>query len=159
MPLAVVVASGIAFCIVAASFTIFFTKAVVATAILLSEEVIVPAVTLFPNTTLPVKVGDANGAFKSNAACVNVEIGLAKSDVFSTFANPKLVLALVAFTAPVPPFAIATIPVIFVAVPLNVPANNVEVTLLTVISPAAKSPLPSLATTVLGILFVEVFKN
>ena len=159
LPFAVVVASGIAFCIVDASLTTFLTKAVVATAVLLSVEVIVPAVTLLPKVTEPVKVGDAIGAFKANAATVALEITLSKSAVFSTFDNPKLALALVALTAPVPPFTIATIPLTFVAVPLNVPANNVEVTLLAVISPAPKLPVPSLATTVLGTLLLEVFKN
>lgn len=126
---------------------------------LLSVEVIVPAVTLLPKVTEPVKVGDAIGAFKSKAACVNVDMGLAKSDVLFTLPNPKFERALVALTAPVPPFEIATIPLTFVAVPLNVPANNVEVTLLAVISPAPKLPVPSLATTVLGTLLVDVFKN
>ena len=141
----------------------FFTNAVVATAVLLSEEVIVPAVTLFPNITLPVKVGDANGAFKSNAACVNVEIGFAKSEVFSTFANPKFARAFAAFTAPVPPFTIATTPVTLVAVPLSVPTNDVALTfvavtfvadkfpekVLAVITLPSKLPLPSLLTKVL----------
>ena len=68
LPLAIVVASGKAFCIVDASLTTFFTNAVVATAVLLSVEVIVPAVTILPNVTVPVKVGDASGAFKSKAA-------------------------------------------------------------------------------------------
>jgi len=43
------------------------TNAVVATAVLLSVKVIVPAVTLLPKETVPVNVGDAKGAFKSNA--------------------------------------------------------------------------------------------
>lgn len=86
-------------------------------------------------------------------------MGLAKSDVLFTFPSPKFETAFIALAAPVPPLAIATMPETFVAVPLNVPANKDEVTLLAVISPAAKFPLPSLATTVLGILFVEVFKN
>ena len=68
LPFEVVDASGNAFCIVDASLTIFFTNAVVATAVLLSVDVIVPAVTLLPKTTEPVNVGDANGAFKSKAA-------------------------------------------------------------------------------------------
>lgn len=33
---------------------------------------------------IPVRLGEASGAFKSNAACVAVEIGLLKSDVLST---------------------------------------------------------------------------
>ena len=159
LPLAVVVASGKAFCIVLASDNTFRTYCVVATAVLLSVKVIVPAVTLLPNTTEPVKVGEANGAFKSKAACVNVDIGFAKSVVLFTLFNSKLALAFSAFVAPVPPFPKATIPLTLVAVPLNVPANNVEVTLLAVISPAAKLPLPSLATTVFGILVDAVFKN
>jgi len=158
-PFTVVVASSTEFVILVGSAIAFFTNAVVATAVLLSVVVIVPAVTLFPNETLPVNEGEANGASKSKAACVNVEIGLAKSEVLFTLFNSKLALAFSAFVAPVPPFAKATIPLIFVAVPLNVPANKVEVTLLAVISPAAKFPLPSLATTVFGILVVAVFKN
>ena len=57
------------------------TKAVVATAVLLSVTVIVPAVTLIPRLTVPVNVGEANGAFKSSAACVKVEIGFEASEV------------------------------------------------------------------------------
>ena len=60
------------------------TKAVVATEVLLSVTVIVPAVTLVPKLTAPVNVGEANGAFKSNAACVKVEIGFAASEVLLT---------------------------------------------------------------------------
>ena len=62
------VASGIADNNVAGSLTTLFTNAVVATAVLLSVDVIVAATTLLPKVTKPVNVGDAIGAFKSNAA-------------------------------------------------------------------------------------------
>ena len=39
---------------------------------------------------MPVNVGDANGAFKSKAACVNVLIALFTSLVFSTFPKPTM---------------------------------------------------------------------
>jgi hypothetical protein len=66
---------------------------------------------------------------------------------FVPITNPKLVLALAAVEAPVPPFAIATIPETFVAVPNNVP----------VIVPAVKFPLASLATIAFAVLaFVAV---
>ena len=107
---------------------------------LLSVDVMVPAVTLFPNVTEPVKVGDAIGAFKANAVIVGFEITLSKSAVFSTFDNPRLALALAALTAPVPPLAIATTPVTFVAVPLNVPTNEFAVTLDAVIVVALTAP-------------------
>ena len=128
---------------------------------LLSVEVIVPAVTLLPNITEPVKVGDAIGAFKSNAVCVNVEIGFDKSKVFSTFPKPRLALALAAFTAPVPPFTTATTPDTFVAVPLTVPDKvptkvepvtttpvKLPINVLAVIILPAKFPLPFLSTRV-----------
>ena len=158
-PFTVVVASATEFVIAVGSAITFFTNAVVATAVVLSVVVMVDATTFVPKLTAPVKVGEAKGAFKSKAVCVNVEMGFAKSEVLLIFPIPKFVKAFIAFAAPVPPFAIATIPLTFVAVPLNVPANNVEVTLLAVISPAAKLPLPSLATTVFGILVDAVFKN
>ena len=120
-------------------------------------DVIVAATTLFPKVTKPVKVGDAIGAFKSNAACVKVDIGFAISVVLSTLLNPKFARAFVAFEAPVPPFKTATIPVTFVAlpftVPLNVPTKVEPVTttplklptkVFAVITLPSKLPLPSL---------------
>ena len=41
--------------------------------------------------TVPVKVGFARGAFKSNAACVAVEMGLAASEVLFTLPKPTMV--------------------------------------------------------------------
>jgi len=158
-PFTVVVASSTEFVILVGSANAFFTNAVVATAVLLSVVVIVDATTFVPKLTVPVKVGEASGAFKSKAACVNVEIGFARSVVLFTLFNSKFALAFSAFIAPVPPFANATIPVTFVAFPVKVPTKDGDITLLAVISPAAKSPVPSLATTVFGILVDAVFKN
>ena len=156
-PFAVVVASGIADNNKFGSLTALLTNSVVATAVLLSVDVIVDATTLFPKVTKPVNVGEANGAFKSNAACVEVDIGFAISVVLSTLPNPKFALAFVAFAAPVPPFAIATIPVTFVALPLTVPLKvptKVEPVMtvplrfpknvFAVITLPSKFPLPSL---------------
>ena len=148
------------------------TYAVVATAVLLSVDVIVPAYTVLPKLTIPENVGATNGALLFNAVCVADEITLSKSVVFSTFDNPKFALAFVAFTAPVPPFTTATIPVTFVAVPLNVPDNDVAAKFVVIILDAeisvalklpenvfavitlpAKLPLPSLSTNVFITLF------
>ena len=139
----------------------FLTNAVVATAVLLSVIVIVPAVTLLPKDTEPVKVGDAIGAFKANAVSVAIEVALSASAVFSTFANPKLALALAAFTAPVPPFTTATTPVTLVALPFTVPdkvPTNVEpviivplklpINVFAVITFPAKFPVALLSTSV-----------
>ena len=120
----------------------------VATAVLLSVEVMVPAYTVFPKFTMPVNVGAANGAFKSNAACVAVEILFSKSVVFSTLSIPNAALALIGFVAPVPPFTIATTPVTFVALPVNVP-EKFPTTELAVIVVALKLPLNKFAVIVL----------
>ena len=70
LPLVVVVASGVN------EFSI--TNAVVAICVVLVANAAVGAL------GIPVKLGEAKGAFKSNAACVAVEIGLFKSVVLST---------------------------------------------------------------------------
>ena len=49
---------------------------------------------------VPVKAGDAKGAFKSKAVCVAVDIGLPASDVLLTLANPTIV-AVIPDTVPV----------------------------------------------------------
>ena len=49
---------------------------------------------------VPVKVGEANGAFKSNTVCVAVETGLLASVVLSTFAKPTM-LCVIPPTVPV----------------------------------------------------------
>ena len=67
LPFCVEVASKTDAVIVVGSASAALTKAVVATAVLLSVIVIVPAVTLLPKETVPVNVGEAKGAFKSNA--------------------------------------------------------------------------------------------
>ena len=163
-PLTVGVASNTELVTLFGSPTNDFTNAVVATAVLLSVVVIVAATTLFPNVTKPVKVGDANGAFKSKAACVNVDIGFAISAVLFTLFNSKLALAFSAFTAPVPPLAIATIPLTFVAVPLTVPDKvptkvdpvtttplKFPINVFAVITFPSKLPFASLSTIVFGV--------
>ena len=110
------------------------TNAVVAICV-----VLVPKVAVGANGT-PVRLGEASGAFKFNAVCVAVEIGLFKSVVLFTNSKAKFVLAANTVAAPVPPFAIATIPVTFKAVPLALPVK------LAVIVLAEKFPVASLAT-------------
>ena len=51
-------------------------------------------------TGTPVNVGDANAAFKSNAVCVALEIGLFTSDVLSTLVRPTISLE-IPLTVPV----------------------------------------------------------
>ena len=62
-------------------------------------------------------------SFRSRAACVAVEMGLFRSLVLSTLPSPRLVLAPAAGVAPVPPFAMATVPVTFAALPLMLPVT------------------------------------
>ena len=75
----------------------------------------------------------------------------------STLFKPKFTLAFATFDAPVPPLAIATIPLTLLALPTNVPLNVPALTALAVITPAAKSVFPSLLTIVFatdkGVLF------
>ena len=150
LPLDVVVASGIPFNIKIGSASAVLTNEVVATALLLSVAVIVPTIAFVPKSTTPVNVGDALSAFNANAAVVKVETGLSASAVFVTLFNPKLINACDNVFAPVPPLPIPTIPDTFVAVPLNVPTNDVAVTFVAVISDAAKFPEPSRVTIVFG---------
>ena len=165
-PFTLVVASTTEFEMVVGSANAFFTNAVVATAVLLSVVVIVEATTFVPKLTAPVNVGEAIGDFKSKAACVNVEMGFAKSVVLLTLPKPKFETAFIALAAPVPPFAIATIPVIFEAVPLKVPTKEFAVTVVAEIVVAliapekvfaviilpAKLPFASLITFAFGVL-------
>ena len=51
---------------------------------------------------VPVKAGDASGAFKFNADCVEVDIGLPASVVLSTLLNPTVVLVRVSQLALAP---------------------------------------------------------
>ena len=62
--------------------------------------------------------------FVSNAVWVNVLTGLFASLVLSILSNPKLVLKPDTVEVPVPPFAIDTMPVIFVAFPNKLPLNS-----------------------------------
>ena len=71
--------------------------------------------------------------FAFNAFCVSVLMGLFISEVLSTLSNPKLVLKPATVELPVPPLAIAIIPVTFVALPVNVPANTPFASLFTTV--------------------------
>ena len=59
--------------------------------------------------------------FKDKAFVVAVLKGLLRSDVLSILSKPKLVLKPETVVAPVPPFAMATIPVTLVALPTIFP--------------------------------------
>ena len=54
----------------------------------------VPVAEMAPEIMVPVNVGEASGAFKSNAVCVAVEIGLSESEVLSTLPRPTDVLSI-----------------------------------------------------------------
>ena len=71
---------------------------------------------------------------------------------------PRLTLAFDKFEAPVPPLAIATIPFTLVALPVSVP-EKFPTNVFAVITPAAKSVLPSLLTIVFATDKGVVFKN
>ena len=53
-----------------------------------------PTIVLSIPETVPVNVGEAKGAFKSNAVCVAVETGLLASEVLSTLLKPTIVLSI-----------------------------------------------------------------
>ncbi len=72
-----------------------------------------PTIAAVTPETVPVNVGDAEGAFKSNAVCIAAEIGLLTSLVLSTWSNSNVILAPVIVVAFVPPFSTATTPVTF----------------------------------------------
>ena len=133
----------------------------VANFVVLSFKFCVTAVVAVGSTTRPVNVGEAKLAFRSSAVCCNVLTGLFKSEVLSIFPMPKLVRALLALLAPVPPFAIATTPETLVALPIKEPVTfpvTLPVT-LPVTSPikfeeiilAVKLPEASLFTIVLAV--------
>ena len=52
----------------------------------------VPVAEMDPVFMVPVNVGEASGAFRSNAVCVAEEIGLSESEVLSTLPRPTDVL-------------------------------------------------------------------
>ena len=62
--------------------------------VLLSAAVCVTPTVPVGSVTVPVNVGEANGAFRSSAVCVNVLMGLAASLVLSTFPKPTIVLVI-----------------------------------------------------------------
>ena len=124
LPLLVVVASATEFVIEPeASDNAFATYSVVANLVELSFNASVMPLVVEGKTTLPVNMGDIKLAFRSNAVSCAVLTGLFASDVLSIFESPKLDFALSAEFAPVPPFVNATIPVMFVAFPVNVPVT------------------------------------
>ena len=75
------------------------------------------------STTSPVNVGEAKFAFKSSAVCCAVLTGLLRSEVLLILPRPKLILALLASLAPVPPLATATTPETLVALPISEPVT------------------------------------
>ncbi len=122
------------------------------------------------STTSPVNVGEAKFAFKSSAVCCAVLTGLLRSEVLLILPRPKLILALLASLAPVPPLATATMPETLVAFPISEPVTmpvRLPVTFpvtfpikFEVILPAIKLPDASLFTMVLAVFCaVAVFAN
>ena len=111
------------------------TNAVVAIAVEISPALCVTAIVPVGSVGVPVNTGDTKFDFKFNAVCCAVLTGLLTSLVLSTLPNPKFVLASFIFVAFVPPFAIATTPVIFEEVPVTLPMKFVAV-----IGPAEKPP-------------------
>ena len=95
----------------------------VANFVVLSFKFCVTAVVPVGSTTSPVNVGDAKFAFKSSAVCCAVLTGLFISEVLFIFPRPKLILALLASLAPVPPLATATTPETLVALPISEPVT------------------------------------
>ena len=74
-----------------------------ATTVLLTVRlfVVIPVVAAIDEApTIPVNVGPARFAFRSNAVCVAVDIGLLTSEVLSTFPRPTIALVIPA-TVPV----------------------------------------------------------
>ena len=74
--------------------------------------------------------------FPSNAVCVAVEIGLARSDVLSTFPNPTS-----PFTNVTAPVLVATLVTTFTSAPASIPSSLV-------LSPLAKAPSEGLTCSV-----------
>ena len=101
----------------------------------ISPALCVTAIVPVGSVGVPVNTGDTKFDFKFNAVCCAVLTGLLASLVLSTLPNPKFVLASFIFVAFVPPFAIATTPVIFEEVPVTLPMK-----LVAVIGPAEKPP-------------------
>ena len=157
-PLTFTVASG------APADTLLVTNSVVASLVELSFANWVIPVVPVGKLGVPVKVGEAKGAFKSKAVCAALEIGLLKSDVLSTFPNPtspftipvgvvmegldKLLLVKVSV-----PASVAKVPVVgkvkfVVAVVVNVVAKAPEVVKLppnVIVLPVLSTPVPPLA--------------
>ena len=170
-PLLVVVASCTEFVMLPeASAKAFATYSVVAIFVLLSPSDCVTATAAVGKTGIPVKVGEFKLDFKSNAFCCAVLTGLFASLVLSIFPIPKFVLAFVLVDPPVPPFATATIPDTFVALPVTVPVKfpiilpvTLPVTLpikFEEITLALKFPLASLFTILLAkFALVALFAN
>ena len=78
-------------------------------------------------------------SFVLSAVCVSVLIGLFTSEVLSTLLSAKLVLAAAAVLAPVPPFAIATVPVNLPPLKLIIFASVIDASAITVEAIAAST--------------------
>ena len=150
LPLTVVDASCTAFETTVGSPKTFFTKAVVAMAVLLSVANWVTPKLPVGKLGVPEKTGDKMAAFKFKAVCVGVLTTLLISNVFSTLFMPKFNLAFTASEAPVPPLPIATTPVTLVAVPVTFPVSG-PTNPVAVITPAAKLPFAALFTMALPV--------
>ena len=78
-------------------------------------------------------------SFKSSAAWARVLIGLFTSEVLSTLLSAKFVLAAAIVFAPVPPLAIAIIPVNLLAPTLIIFASVIEPSAIAVVATAAST--------------------
>ena len=78
-------------------------------------------------------------SFKSSAAPVSVLIGLFTSEVLSTLLSAKLVFAAATVLAPVPPFAMATVPVNLLALRLMILASVIDASAIAVVAIAAST--------------------
>ena len=89
-----------------------------------------PTIAFVIPETVPVNVGEANGAFKSKAVCVAVETGLSASDVLSTSSKPTIAFVIPeTFPVNVGEIALTTSPVPVVAISSTTPALPLPVKL------------------------------
>ena len=78
-------------------------------------------------------------SFALSAVCASVLMGLFTSEVLSTLLSAKLVFAAAAVLAPVPPFAMATVPVNLLALRLMIFASVIDASAITVVAIAAST--------------------
>ena len=134
IPFAVVDASGVP------AVTADFTKAVVAISVLFVPGAAVGAV------GVPVKAGEANGA-----APVTSATGMLETEE-RVVSDPFVIYVFAKEVTPVPPFTIATVPVIFVAFPVMSPVTFEPATvtiLASVTAPSAILPVDTAAAAIL----------